>query len=310
MIIESIKEGFDLTNRNWQLILIRVVVAMINLFLLILFIVIPFIIALLALGIDWDINRAKDFLPSVLSNPSAVFSRYLGIVVLLITAFTLYLTVVSVIILYSFGGTLGVLRNSILNIKYKFSLSSFFYEAKNLFFPLLWLLSVVLLAITIIVIIFGILTSIVITLLYLYGESESTFTVFIVSFFTLLIFFSLFLGTLGGLIYTAYSIISLVVDKKGTSESFRRTWDFLKNKPKAFLFYIILIFGMFGINIGIAIFGGVLQMIPAVGIFISIPYNLVYYAVQAYLSIVLWSVLLIYYMKETDYPVYRATYDI
>jgi hypothetical protein len=310
MIIESIKEAFDLTNRNWQLILLRVVVALINLFLLLLFIVIPFIIALLALGIDWDINKAKDVLPSILSNPSAVFSRYLGIAVLLIAALTLYLTVASVIILYSFGGTLGVLRNSILNIEYKFSLSSFFYEAKKLFFPLLWLLSVVLLAITIIVIIFGILTSIVITVLYLYGESESMFSVFIVSFFALLIFFSLFFGCLAGLIYTAYSIISLVVDNRGTSESFKKAWNFLKGKPKAFLFYIILIFGMLGINIGIAIFGGVLQLIPAVGIFISIPYNLVYYAVQAYLSIVLWSALLIYYMKGNDYPVYKAAYDI
>jgi hypothetical protein len=93
-------------------------------------------------------------------------------------------------------------------------------------------------------------------------------------------------------------------------DSLKRAWEFLKNRPAGFLFYLILMFGILGVNIIVLVFGGVIQFIPVVGIFVSIPYQLAYYTLQVYLGIVMWSSVLMYYLKGTNQPVYDAMYDI
>jgi hypothetical protein len=308
MIIECIKEGFSLTHRNWQLILLRAAVALINLFLLLLFMGIPLLIIFISVGID--MAQARDLLPELLSSPEEIIPQYLGTIVLLLVSFTVYLLVVSVITLYVFGGTIGILRKAALDVQFKFSMTTFFQEAKNLFFPLLWLFSFVILIVTAMLIIFGIMAGIAFAVVHLYGESGSTLSVFVVSFFTLLLIFFGIVGGLGSVIFTAYAVIALVVERKGTIDSLKNTWSFIKNKPISLLFYIILVVGITGINILLMIIGGTIRLMPIAGLFINIPYQLVYYAVQVYLGIVLWSSLLIFYTKGINYPVYKATYDI
>jgi hypothetical protein len=308
MIIECIKQGFSLTNRNWQLVIVRIVAALINIFLLFLFIGVPVFLAIVALGID--LAQTKDAFPDLLSNPGEVIPKYIGLIVLFMVSVILYTTVVSVITLYVFGGTIGTLRNAAFSLREQFSLSSFFQEAKLLFFPLLWLYSFILLVATGLLIVFGILAGIIIFFIHAYGEQRSGLTVFITSFFTLLLAFLVITSSLGGLIFTVYSTVALVIEKKGVMDSLKRAWEFLKNRPAGFLFYLILMFGILGVNIIVLVFGGVIQFIPVVGIFVSIPYQLAYYTLQVYLGIVMWSSVLMYYLKGTNQPVYDAMYDI
>jgi hypothetical protein len=308
MIIECIKEGLNLAQRNWQLVLLKIVVAIINLFLLFVFIGVPLVIVIASLGIDFAYT--KDLLPGFINNPTEILSKYLGIVLLIFAAFTLYICVVSVITLYTFGGTIGVLRTSALNLQYKFSLSSFFQEARTLFFPLLWLLSLLYLFVTLAVIFLGILTGTVFLMIHIFGDSGSTIYVFTVFFFSLLLIFLAIAGGMGIFIYAVYSIMSLVVDRKGVMESLKTSWSYLKHRPRAFLFYIVLILGIFGINICILILGGIIQILPVIGVVIAIPYQLIYYVIQVYLGVFLWSSMLIYYIKDTGHPVYNAEYNI
>lgn len=301
MITESIKEGFNVTHRNWQVILLKVTATFINLFGLLLFA--GFSIAVVIAVVGADLPYLKDILHGLISDPLEILSKYLRLAILICVAFILYLTVASVIILYVFGGTLGVLRNSSLDTQYRFSFSSFFAEAKNLFFPLLWLFNIALLVIIGILIVFGILTVIGFSVIHTYSGSGTTLSTFVVSFFTLLAIFSGLIIVLGGLIFTFYAAIVLAVGKKGVIDSFRDTWNFLINKPTAFLFYIIVVIVMVAITIVLNVIAGSFSMIPMAGFIIGIPYRFAVSILMNYLSVVMWSSLLVFYIKGINLPV-------
>ena len=140
MMLECIKEGFRLANRNYQLVFVRISVVIINFISLLLLLGLPMVAAVAYMG--FDLSHAADLLPGIMEDPLNVMSKYLGLVFLIGISFIFYLLLVSTIILYSLGGTLGVLRNAAVNIQYKFSLSSFFREANNIFSRLFWLVSI------------------------------------------------------------------------------------------------------------------------------------------------------------------------
>jgi len=290
MIIESIKEGFRLTHKNWQVVLLNIGVGIINLINFFIIVGIPIATGIFFLGID--IAQAKDILPEILENPVEIFSRYLGVAILIFVAFLIYLAVTSILILYVFGGTLSILRNTAINGQYHFSFSSFFSEARNVFFPLLKLFSIALLAIIAILIIFGISAGILISMVSAYRETAS---VFITYFFTLLGITVVSLS----IILTAYAAIALVIKKNRVIDSFKDAWDFMKDKPMAFVFYIILIFGIVVVNLFLIALSASFSAVPVIGYIFLIPHQVVSYAVQCYLGVVMWSSLIAYYIKAT-----------
>ena len=127
MIIESIKEGFALTNKNLQVTVIRVVSAIISFITLIFSLVIPLIAAMIYLGLD--IASAQHMWPFLLQNPFAFVSRYLGVIMLFGFSLICYLSFVSMLFIYVLSGSVGVLRNAAVNLNFTFRLSTFFMEA-------------------------------------------------------------------------------------------------------------------------------------------------------------------------------------
>lgn len=304
MIIGCIKEGFHLANRNYQLVLLRIIVVIINFISLLLFLGLPIIVAVAYMG--FDLSHAVDLLPDLMESPFDLLSRYLGLVFLIGISFIFYLTFVSTVFLYSVGGTLEVLRNSAVNLQYRFSLSSFLKEANKIFSRLFWLvsiLSLIFIALFAAIIISG---GIVAGFMQGFSWSETTLKVFLSSFvflstiiFGIIIFFS-------WLIFMVYSILCLVIEEKGPADSIKNTFNFLKKTPQAFLFFIILFAGAIAVNLAFFIIMIPLGMLP----FVDIVLYCVSVVFQNYLAIVVWSALTVFYTKVTDHPVYSATYDI
>ncbi len=292
MIIECIKEGFCITNKNWQVVLLQIAVLVINFIGFFLFIGIPIVLAIASLGID--IAHTKDILPDLFENPAEFFSKYLGLAILIITAFTVYLIIASILILYAFSGMLGVLRNSALNEEYKFTFHSFFEEAKRFFFPLMWLFSLAILAVIGVFIVFGILAGILIS----YSETSAPFSLFITYFLGLL---GLAIG-FAGVIYSAYAAVALVVEKGKVMGAFKTALDFVRHRPLAFLFYIILVVGIIFVNIILITLGISFSAVPIIGILATILFQVLINVVQSYLVVVMWASLLIFYIKGTHQP--------
>lgn len=308
MIIESIREGFNLANKNLPLVLVRVAATIIYLVSFFVFLAIPVVIAVTYMG--FDLAQAGDMLPSFRVNPFEFVSRYLGLIFLVASAFLLYLTFASVLFLYVLGGTLGVLRNSAVNIQYRFSLSSFFREAGSNFWPLFWLVSIIFLAFTVILIVFVVSGGIIAAVVQSMTGGEGTLGVFFNSFVMMtLIIFSIIL-LLGCCIFSVYSVVVSVIDGKGSMESIKRTSDFLKKKPGALFFYFILLAGIIAINIVFLVLRVPFSMVPVLAPVMHIVLTLFSSIFQSYLAVVLWSCLIAYYLRGTDYPVYSAAYEI
>src|SRR5512135_1023146 len=93
--LEAIKDGFRLVNRNWQLVLIQlsmVFVSSIGFFVLI---VIPLAIAFIIFGIDLTELASMRDIFRVLKEPSDILSRYLGLFIIVVLSFLLYITLVA-----------------------------------------------------------------------------------------------------------------------------------------------------------------------------------------------------------------------
>ncbi len=304
MIRECIREGFKLANKNVQLVIISTVVSIINLVSFFVILGLPVVAALVYLG--FDLAQARDMLPSILKDPSELVTKYLGVIFLLVTSFVLYLTFTSVLYVYALGGTLGVLKDSVVNIQYKFSLSSFFEEAKINLSRLMGLITIVMLGVLVLFIIFMIAGGIAAGVINTVTKSKSMLEMFFSSFALLSIVVFSIVVIFAGLVFGVYSLVVLVTDGKGVMDSMGRTYNFLKQTPEALLFYLILIVGFITAN---AVFYGIQIAVSVIPLFVPLVYviNTVF---QSYLAIAVWSFLIVYYVKKSNYHVRHAAYEI
>lgn len=301
-MIEYIKEGFELTHRNWQVILIQIATMFIIFIGFILFVGVPLAIAFVYFGID--LTHVKDFL-NIFKDPMGYLSRYLGIAILIITTFIIYICFAVILRVFVFSGTLGVLRNSFLDRQYKFNLPSFFKEGRSLFFSILGFAMLVFLLLIFISFILGILAGIGFSIVSEYGKDGTFIAMFIAYFLSLLLILIGIIIIIGVLTLSAYAVTILAVEKTGTINAFRKGFNFIKNKPKAILFCAILIGGYMLVKFILIMVNYPFSLIPLIGALITIPYQMFSYVLLNYLLIVMLSSLIIFYIKNRDYPVYE-----
>jgi hypothetical protein len=304
MIIETIKDGFKLANRNLQLVVVRIIVTIINFAGLIVFLGLPVLVAIAFLG--FDIAQAKDLLPSIMDNPFDVISRYLGLIFLIVAALILYVFFSSLLILYSYSGMMGVLRSSAVDTQFKFNVSSFFKEAGKNFFRLFRVLSLVLsisLALIIATLVIG---GICAAIMKSFSGTETTMEVFFNSFITIFIIILSIVIILTSIIFTVFTLVISVVTREGALACISRAYDFIKEKPQSLLFCMILFAGIITVNAVFFTLQIPMQFMPFM---MPLVYLLNAFG-QSYMIIVMWSALIMYYMKSANYPVYSAGYEI
>lgn len=306
MMIECLKEGVSLANKNFQLVFLRIAVTTICFLSLLVFLGFSIIAAAVYLG--YDISHAEDLLPHLIKNPLEFVPRYIGLVFLMASSIIFYLIFVSMIMLYSLAGALGVLKNSAVNIRYKFSLPSFFREANSNFYRLLRLVNVALLVC--IALLFVLIAAGGIIAAAVHGFSGRTP---LKVFFSSLVLMSLIIFSaiifLACIMFMVYSAVVSVIEGNGVMDSIKKTFNFLKMKPQAFLFYLLLFFMFIALNVLFIIIEipfGTLAAAPLLTIMLLLV-NAVF---QNYLALILWSSLIVYYIKATNHPVYSATYEI
>jgi len=304
MIIACIKDGFALANRNLQLVVIRIIVSVINVIAFGVFLGIPLIITVAYLG--FDVAHAREMLPYMAHNPLEFVSRYLGLVLLLLLALLSYLIFSSMLYLYTLGGTLGSLRNSYANTGLKFSLPSFFREANANFSRLFWLLSLVFLGIAVLLIACAVSGGMLLLVISALSAVDGALNMFLRSFAAVFMIILCVITLAVSLIFSVYSAVISVSEEKAAVESVKSTLAFLKNKPQALLFFIVLILAVITATLLFFSVQIPLRIIP----FISVVTFLINTFFSSYLAVVLWGSLVTYYMKASGSPVYDAGYEI
>jgi hypothetical protein len=306
-MIEYLKEGFTLANRNLQLILIRISASIINLIGLIVCLGLPAVLALTYLG--FDVIHAKNLLPYFIERPYEFLSRYMALILFLGISVILYLLFVSIVTIYTLGGVLGVMRNYAVSAHYRFSLPSFFREANKNFSRLFWLLSIESLVFTVLFLALFVAGAASAGSLRGFSGIETLPAIFFHSFALMSIAVFGIIIFMICLVFMIISVIVSAVEGKGTAATLKKTAGFLRDNPGAFLFSGILLVAVIVVNAGFFAVRVSFNIFPLF-IFGNIVLTVINAVLQNYLALVAWGSLVVYYVRATNYPASSGSYEI
>lgn len=295
-MVEAIKEGFRAINRNLPLPLIHVVVAVISFIAFILIVGIPVAIAIIYLGIDTA--RFKEVL-STIRDPLEFLREYLGLTILLITSFTLYLAAITSLSLFTFGGTLAIIKDSFKDPGLKFSFGKFISEGKRYFMQLCWLTFILGIFFLILIFFLGGIVGASIVLLAPYKDEMGIFLIILAILSGLALMVFALIGFLILLALSIYAVIAVVVENLNAWQAIKRAYSFMKRKfIEAIGFYLLLIVGYMGAVILIAMLNLPFSMMPVIGLILTLPTQLVTYIIQMYLGLVMMASIVVFYVRK------------
>ncbi len=295
-MVESIKEGFRVINRNLPLVIIQIVMMIISFLAFIIFIGVPVAIGVIYLGIDPV--RFKEVLSSM-KDPSGFLNQYAGLVVFVVVVFLLYITAITGLAIFVFGGNLAIIKDSIKEPLEKFSYKKFMMAGKKYFSPLCWLSLILSLFFILFVFLLGALVGAGIVFLTPYKEEMGTFLIVLAVISGMMTLLLAFIGFFLILTLSIYAVISLVAEDLRAWNAIKRSAAFIKNKLfEATGFYLLLISGYIGAILLMMIVTFPFNMIPFVGPIISIPFQFVTYIIQVYLGLVMMASLMVFYIRK------------
>lgn len=297
--IDSIKEGFRLINRNWQLVLIQVGAMFMSLFGFFIFIGIPLAIAFIIFGIDLTELSKPDEILSLFRRPSDLLSRYLGLAILLFTSLLVYIISIFVIGVFVFGGSLGLIARNLKEAG-SFHFRTFWNEGKRLFFPLMGFTALIGIGFLALAFVLGLLGGSISALISLAKEQEAALALF------LGIFFSLFLFLFGlGLILivlsiTIYGAAIIALNGEGPIAAIKKAVQYLYRKPQGLYLYCLIFLAFVMTNFAIIAIGIPMGLVPLIGPFLSFIYQLSVYFLQSYLGLSMIATILVYYYSTSE----------
>lgn len=300
---EALKSGFSLINHRWQLIVVQVGTMMINCMGFFIMVGIPLGIAFIIFGLDLtSIADAKDIF-SIFRHPAELFSKYFGLILLVVTSFLIYLLVAATFGLYVFGGSIGTIGMTLLEPDTKFSMSGFFKEAKKIFFPLMWFSFAAGMIFLILAFILGLFGGGIAAIVSAAKTQDSTLALFLGIFLTLILILIGLSIIFGVLSVTVYGFAILFFKGEGSLKTLKKALGFIWNNQKAFLLYVFLFAGYFFVSFMMMLLVYPFKLIPIVGAILSFPVQILSYIVQSYLGlVVIASVFSYYFNSEVKKP--------
>ncbi|GBE36771.1 hypothetical protein BMS3Bbin07_00923 [bacterium BMS3Bbin07] len=288
---EAIKQGFKVANRNWQLVLVRIALTVLSCIGFFFIVAIPLVIALLIIGIS------PVFLSRIESSPDILLTQYFGIVIVGGLLLLIYILIVSSVGLYAFAAAAGTIARTVRDESQKFSMKVFFEEGKRLFSPMLGFVSIMgLFAIGIILFYgaSGALVAVAIT----YAKSQSlSLSMFLGVFFALIGVIAGFFIFFGLLSLTVYGLAAISLKGSRPVAAVKETINYLLKNPSAFYLYAIMASFYIIFSLILALAGLPLKAVPFIGLILSLPYQLLIYALQGYAGLLILAAAFVYYYQ-------------
>lgn len=294
---DAVKSGFKLINRNWQLVAVQAVMMIANCIGFFIVVGIPLGIAFIIFGLDLTgLAETRDIM-GLLRDPSALLSKYMGLVLIVVTSFLLYVLIVTTAGLFVFGGSVGSIGRAVIDPSRKFSMKLFFAEAKRIFFPLMWFSLFMGLVFIVIAFFLGLFGGGAAAIVQSARSQDSTLALFLGIFFSLVLVLFAISVILGAIAVTVYGIAVLFFKTEGALRSFRDAVTFLWNRQSAFWLYVLLFFAYLIASFILMLFTYPFNLIPIIGTLISFPLQLVSYVVQSYIGLAIIATIFIYYYE-------------
>jgi hypothetical protein len=306
--ISTIKEGIEVTNRNWPLILVQFLFMFLGFLSMLVIVGIPLAIAFIIFGIDLTEMLRQPDLMSIFQLAGEMLSKSLPIVIFVVLSFILYAATLIAMSIFVCSGTIGVLAKSIQNGRH-FSLKIFWAEARRLFFPVFIYANIAGLGFTLLTMIMGILSEIVNQLSIFI---EATWPVF--GAFTN-IFFGFILGATGLFIFlvlmglSLYGFGYLAFNRPRPFKGLKQTTIYMYGNPSSFL----MVSAMMAVFVIVLFMISVVSIVSASIPLLALPFHFISQAALWYAIIVILSSIFLYYYRtgyQASLPAIRPGQNI
>lgn len=299
---DAIKQGFRIINENWQLVLIQACTMIAGFLGFFVFVGLPLAIAFIIFGLDLtELSRFRDFF-SVFRDPSQFLSQYFLLVLLVAVSIFIYLGVILVLGIFTFGGAIGIIRRVLTNQAERFQIKSFLSEGKHLFFPLLGFTTIIGLFFIALAFILGIFGGSAAAIVSIAREKEVTLALFVGIFFSLVLFVVSLVLILIALTVSIYGTAVMAVKGLGPIQSVRETVSYLLRNSGAFNLYCLVFVGYVFISALILMVSYPIGYIPFAGPVIASLFKFILYIVQSYLGLVVVATVFVYYHATMNPP--------
>ncbi|MEW6569589.1 MAG: hypothetical protein AB1390_00220 [Nitrospirota bacterium] len=296
---EALKSGVRLINQNWQIVLIQVIVVILSSLGFFVIVGIPFAIAFIIFGIDLTkFTEIRDIL-EILRTPSEIITKYIGLLLIVVVSLFIYLIMITILSIYAFAGSLGIICRSVVDKELRFRVQIFFDEAKKNFSRLLGFTLVMGLIMVVMAFFLGILAGGIGALVSIARSQDSILALFLATFFSLILALIVLTVVLIILSVTLYGIAPLLFKSMGPIKSVKESVRYLIRHPYAFWFYAALFGGYLFVSLTLILIKYPLTLLPIIGTILSFPLQLISYAFETYLGLVIIaSILTFYYSTE------------
>jgi hypothetical protein len=295
--IGHIGSGFKLIHRNWQLVLVQVVMMIIAVVGLFVIVGIPAVAVFVAVGLDVAELSELDEVLDTVDDPMEVLSKYLGLIIVVVISFFIYITLGFLMWVYVMGGSVGIIGKAIREPTGGFNMEAFFMEANRLFLPMAGYTTVIGLTIIGTVILLGMLGAAAAVLLGAIAP-ESAIGTFLKVLTVLVFATGGVIVVFGMMVAFALGTGALALEGRGSMESLDVGFKHLWKHPGALWLVGLLILGYIVIQFPLVLIGIGAELVG--GAFLSLPFQLAMNVFQSYLSLVMLAVVLVYYRATSD----------
>jgi hypothetical protein len=295
--ISTIKEGIHTVHKNWQLIIVQFTSMLLSCISFFTIVGMPIAIAFIMFGLDLtEILRLKD-LASAFKGSAELLSKYFAMAIVVILSLLIYLAFIVVLWVFTISGTIGVLKNSILNTGYRFNLRAFLAEGRGFFFPVFFFSAIIGLIFITLAFMLGLLGGGASTIIEMAKTREATLALFLGVFFSLVILSIGVFLIIVTLSITTYGIAHLAFHRSRAWETIKETAKYIYSRPSSIGFYAVLLLGYMMVGFLVILIGSPFTLIPIIGPILSLPYQLITYVIQGYVSLIILSSIFRYYYK-------------
>jgi hypothetical protein len=293
---EAIRNGFRITNKNWQLVLIQVCAMGASFMGFFIVVGVPLAIAFIIFGLDLtELSRIQDALRTF-REPAEILSKYFALIVLVLASLLLYILVVCVIVIFLLGGSMGVIGRWIRGEQEKFRMKVFMAEGKQRFFPLTGFTTLVGLLFVAVSFILGLFGGSIAAIVSVAREQEATLALFLGIFFSLILFVVSMVLIFITLSVTLYGAAIIILKGMGPLQSLKESIRYLYRSPEGLYFYCVILCGYIAVSFFILFLSYPLGSVPFIGRLIALVYH---YVMQSYLGLVMIASVFWYYERTT-----------
>lgn len=299
---DAIKNGFRLVNKNWQLVLIQFGMMLVNCIGFFVFVGIPFAVAFVIFGLDLtEMTELKNLL-GTMKDATEIITKYLGLIIVLVVSFVVYLLVAASVGLYVFGGSAGTIGRSVRDSADRFNMHIFFSEGKRLFWPLAGFTAIIGTIFLGVAFVIGVFAGGIGVIISIAKGYETTLAVVLGIFLSLLLFCIGLALIISSIALTLYGTAVIVLKGTGPWQATKDTIKYLYCNPAALWLYCLIFGGYVLATFLLVLIGTPFSLIPIIGAIIAIPYQIFSYALQSYLGLVIVAVIFIYYFSTEVKP--------